>query len=153
MEFLSTWMGSLGKAVNFFYGDTPQSGHGSHGPWSSEMLAKYGEQIVPQFGLYNAQASYRIDIFAKWIRINKFAHQARGLRGMVPWVTTGFDGTFTASDVLSQAVHLFAGGATGFNVFCSSADGDWDSWANMLVRIFDRNSGKFGGYFAIFWHI
>ena len=131
VEFLSTWMGSLGTSINFFYGDTPQSGHGSHGPWSSEMLAKYGEKIVPQFGLYNAQASYRIDVFARWIRINKEAHQARGLRGMVPWVTTGFDGTFTASDVLSQAVHLFAGGATGFNVFCTAADGDWDSWANM----------------------
>jgi 4-alpha-glucanotransferase len=96
------------------------------------MLAKYGEQIVPQFGLYNAQASYPIDVFAKWIRLNKQAHQAHGLRGMVPWVTTGFDGVLTESQVFEQAVHLFAAGATGFNVFSDAADGDWDTWGTLL---------------------
>eukprot|EP01043_Picozoa_sp_COSAG02_P028282 COSAG02_NODE_1708_length_11229_cov_14.784097_3_plen_921_part_00 len=131
-EFLSTWMRSLNDAVNCFYGDTPEGGHGSHGPWDAGMLAKYGEQIVPQFGLYNAQASYPIDVFAKWIRLNKQAHQAHGLRGMVPWVTTGFDGVFTENQVFEQAVHLFAAGATGFNVFSDAADGDWDTWGTLL---------------------
>ena len=107
-EFLSSWMQSLNSAVNCFYGDTPEGGHGSHGPWDAEMLAQYGEQIIPQFGLYNAQASYPIDVFTKWIRLNKEAHQARGLRELVPWVTTGFDGVFTEQQVFEQAVHLFA---------------------------------------------
>ena len=101
-------------------GDTPQGGHGSHGPWVSDAMAKYGEQIVPQFGLYNAEASYPMDIFAKWIRINKQAHQSRGLNGMVPWVTTGFDGVLEPPQVLAQAVHMLAGGCTGFNLFCSA---------------------------------
>jgi len=114
-------------------GDTPEGGHGSHGPWNSAMLAKYGEQIVPQFGLYNAQTSYPIAEFTRWIRINKEAHQARGLRGMVPWVTTGFDGVLEPAQVLAQAVHMLAGGCTGFNLFSSAADGDWDSWGNMLA--------------------
>ena len=134
-EFLSAWMQSLNSAVNCFYGDTPEGGHGSHGPWDASMLAKYGEQIVPQFGLYNAQASYPIDVFAKWIRLNKQAHQERGLRGMVPWVTTGFDGVFTEEQVFEQALHMFASGATGFNVFSDAADGDWDSWGALLAFV------------------
>ena len=73
-----------------------------------------------------------MDVFAKWIRINKEAHQSRGLTGMVPWVTTGFDGVLEPPQVLAQVVHMLAGGCTGFNLFCSAADGDWDSWANML---------------------
>eukprot|EP01043_Picozoa_sp_COSAG02_P027472 COSAG02_NODE_1624_length_11594_cov_6.314833_2_plen_940_part_00 len=134
-EFLSIWMQSLNSAVNCFYGDTPEGGHGSHGPWDASMLAKYGEQIVPQFGLYNAQASYPIDEFAKWIRLNKQAHQKRGLHGMIPWVTTGFDGVFSDEQVFEQAVHLFAGGATGFNVFSDATDGDWDSWGTLLAFV------------------
>ena len=51
---------------------------------------------------------------------------------MMPWVTTGFDGVTSARDVLTQAVHMFVSGATGFAVFAMAADGDWDSWGNML---------------------
>lgn len=132
-EFLQEWVAATGDAVLYFYGDTPEGGHGAHGPWLAGALAQYGEQIVPQFGLYNAQASYPIDVFAKWIRMNKVAHETRGLHGMVPWVTTGFDGPTTAPQTLVQAVHLFAGGCTGFNIFCTAADGDCDSWGNMLA--------------------
>jgi hypothetical protein len=112
---------------------TPEGGHGSHGPWVSDDLAEYGERIIPQFGLYNAQASYPMDEFARWIRINKYAHQRHGLKGMVPWVTTGFDGVLQPPQVLAQAVHMLVGGCTGFNIFSSKNDGDWDSWANMLA--------------------
>jgi hypothetical protein len=134
-EFLASWVAATGdhETTLFFYGDTPQGVHGAHGPWDSRALAAYGEKIVPQFGLYNAQASYPMDVFARWIRINKLAHQQHGLQGMVPWVTTGFDGPTTSSQTLAQAVHMLAGGCTGFAVFATAGDGDWDSWGDMLA--------------------
>jgi hypothetical protein len=49
--FLARWTAVMGGSALYFYGDTPQSGHGSHGPWLSEALAAYGETIVPQFGM------------------------------------------------------------------------------------------------------
>ena len=80
---------------------------------------------------YNAQASYPMDVFAMWIRINKIAHEQKGLRSMVPWVTTGFDGPTTSTQTLAQAVHMLVGGCTGFAVFATAEDGDWDSWGTL----------------------
>jgi hypothetical protein len=91
---------------------------------------------------YNQQASDRIDELARWVRVNKLAHQAHGLRNMVPWVTTGYDGVFTTSHTYSQAVHMLAGGCTGFAVFATAGDGDWDTWGSVksLAKTHDRGS-------------
>lgn len=132
-EFLASWVNATNNSTLLFYGDTPQGGHGAHGPWLAGDLAIYGERIVPQFGLYNAQAGYPIELFAEWIRLNKAAHQDRGLTQMVPWVTTGFDGPTTVAQTFAQAAHLFAGGCTGYSMFATASDGDWDSWGNMLA--------------------
>ena len=131
-EFLSAWNASLNGAANCMYGEQPAARTMDPGPFTPELFAEFGERIIPQFGLYQTQASYPIDLFAKWIRDNRLAHETHGLRHMMPWVTTGFDGVTSARDVLTQAVHMLVSGATGFAVFAMAADGDWDSWGNML---------------------